>query len=614
MPGPTGLDASLHRLDDVGARVDGAVWQLSHALAGAATPDEVGAAVAEHGAAAAAAVFSNMALVDRASGRVRVLHGANLAPAIATRWSEFDLDAQTPLGDAITLMEPVLLPTREALAARYPGLLDDTQAAGLWATASWPLRRAGGATLGAVGFAWSEPQAFGQRQRLGLSLIAALTAQALDRALLYVEQTEGADRIRLLQQVTSQLATATTTEMICRVIVDEGITMIGDYGGVCVADPDDDEMVMGWFTPGFSEELEGAFSLPLDTPMGLITAYRTDSLVIARTNAESIALSPTNANAHRQHQSQGILGVPAHANGVAVGSIGMGFTRPGAVTEEIVAVSRTLADLMGQALYRASLYERSHNVAHSLQASLLPRLPEVVGFEVAARYAPGGAVGGDGEVVVGGDWYEVIDLGEGRLAIVIGDVMGRGIGAAAVMGQLRALALGYAQLNLLPGRIMELLDTLLTTIAEDQFATCLYGVYDQLAGTLTFASAGHLMPISMAPGSPPLSLVGVTGPPLGTNRRHYVDKVSEIAPASLLAFFTDGLIESRHLGLEEGTAHLRDYFATHRALPLSELADQALVHMAKFRQPDDDTALLVVRVPADRTVAPDAVGTTVSHP
>jgi GAF domain-containing protein len=571
------------------------VWRLAHALAGAATPHDVALAVTGHGAAAGSAAVATMALFDRSTGRLSVSSSADLDPSIASRWSELDLGIDTPLGHAITSAAPVLLPSLESIGSAYPAVHDDAVAAGLGAAASWPLRQAGGAILGAVGLGWREPQPFDPPQRLGLSLIADLTAQALDRATLYAERLEGADRIRLLQQVTSKLATATTTEMIFRVIVDEGITMIGDYGGVCVGDPRDHRRVIGWFTPGFSKELEGEFSLPLDDPMALITAFRTDALVIARTNAEAIALSPTNAAAHREHHSHGILGVPAHANGVAVGAIGMGFTAEGKVTEETVGISRTLADLMGQALYRASLYEQSRTVANSLQVSLLPRVPEVPGFEASARYAPGGAVGGDGEIVVGGDWYEVIDLGTGRLGIVIGDVMGRGIGAAAVMGQLRALALGYAQLDLQPGRILELLDTLLTTLANDQIATCFSAVYDRGSGRLTFASAGHLMPIVMVPGAPPTSLVGATGPPLGTDRRHYVDQTIALPTGSLLAAFTDGLVEVRNLSLEAGISQLSDYLGGHRHLPLPELAERALAHMATFRSPDDDTALLLVR-------------------
>ena len=373
--------------------------------------------------------------------------------------------------------------------------------------------------------------------------------------------------------------------------------MIGDYGGVCVADPDDDNRVLGWFTPGFSPELDDEFSLPIETPMGLITAFREDRLVIARSLEQSIALSPTNSAAHRQHQSQGILGVPAHANGEAVGSIGMGFTSPGAVTDEVVAISSTFADLLGQALYRASLYERSHQVAQSLQASLLPQLPEVDGYELAARYAPGGAVGGDGEVLVGGDWYEVIEHGSGRLSLVIGDVMGRGIEAAAVMGQLRALARGCAHLNLPPGRTMEILDGLLATVAEDKYATCLFGVYDSGAGTFTFASAGHPMPLLIIPDTPPVSLAGPVGPPLGAGLRRYTDQAVEVASSGLLALFTDGLIESRTLDVSDGVRHLADCLAIGRDLPISELADKALGRMATLRAPDDDTALLLVRVP-----------------
>jgi serine phosphatase RsbU (regulator of sigma subunit) len=156
-------------------------WRLATTLSAAATPGEVAAAVAENAASASGAVFSNMAIFDDRGKRVRVVHGDSLALGIAQRWSEFGIDAPTPLCEAILTGYPVLLGSLEAIGTSYPLLLSDTVGAGLQATASLPLRSRDGPAIGAVGFAWPEPQAFTARQISRLTLIAELTAQALER-------------------------------------------------------------------------------------------------------------------------------------------------------------------------------------------------------------------------------------------------------------------------------------------------------------------------------------------------------------------------------------------------------------------------------------------------
>jgi GAF domain-containing protein len=126
-----------------------------------------------------------MAMLEAETNRVRVVHGSVLNPSIAARWAEFHVDDQTPLCDAIRSGLPVLLPSVETLGQRYPNLLADTLAASLSATASLPLHTPNGACLGAIGFGWPRPQAFGPTQVRRLDLIAQMAAQALDRAMLY---------------------------------------------------------------------------------------------------------------------------------------------------------------------------------------------------------------------------------------------------------------------------------------------------------------------------------------------------------------------------------------------------------------------------------------------
>jgi len=166
------------------------IWRLATAMSAATTPLEVATALAEQGAAAAGAALSNMAILDRKQSRVHVVHGSTLAPAVAAKWTEFDLDERTPLCAAIQTGLPVLLGSLSAIGEQYPNLVEDTVAASLVATASLALRIKGDDCLGAAGFAWADPQAFDTAQVQRLDLIAQLAAQALDRALLYERERQ----------------------------------------------------------------------------------------------------------------------------------------------------------------------------------------------------------------------------------------------------------------------------------------------------------------------------------------------------------------------------------------------------------------------------------------
>jgi GAF domain-containing protein len=164
---------------------DDGVWKLAAALSGAMAPLDVAAALAEEGAAAAAASFSNMALLDNLTSRVRLVHHPVMHESIAARWSEFELSEPTPLCEAMLTGRPVLLESIEEVSRAFPNMAADTAAADLSATASLPLSSASGVVLGAAGFGWPDTQEFGADQVRRLDLIANLAAQALERALLY---------------------------------------------------------------------------------------------------------------------------------------------------------------------------------------------------------------------------------------------------------------------------------------------------------------------------------------------------------------------------------------------------------------------------------------------
>lgn len=234
---------------------------------------------------------------------------------------------------------------------------------------------------------------------------------------------------------------------------------------------------------------------------------------------------------------------------------------------------------------------REHRIADELQRSLLPeRTFQPDHLDVATFYRPG--VEG---TQVGGDWYDVIELGAGRAALVIGDVMGRGVRAAAVMGQLRSATRAYARLDLPPADVLELLDGVVSELGANQIVTCVYAIFDPTDRSLVYANAGHLPPLLSVPGEGVRRLASASGPPLGGGPFTLREEQVELPVGALLALYTDGLVERRDRDIDTRLDELGDALAAQGdeidAIPAR------LVEALIPGELDDDVAVLVARVP-----------------
>ncbi|MEV6397052.1 SpoIIE family protein phosphatase [Streptomyces sp. NPDC051907] len=246
-----------------------------------------------------------------------------------------------------------------------------------------------------------------------------------------------------------------------------------------------------------------------------------------------------------------------------------------------------------EAAERLRASERRHReTAVTLQRSLLPQeLEQPDDLRIAATYQPGGT-----DAAVGGDWYDVITLGAGRTALVIGDVMGRGVRAAAVMGQLRTAVRAYARLDLPPHEVLQLLDGLAAEIDASQIATCAYAVHDPNEGRLVYASAGHL-PILVRDEDGTVSRAAEpTGPPLGTGGWIHTSGSIALPPGSSAVLYTDGLIERRGEDIDEGVAALERALSGATGAP-QVVCDRLIRSLGVTAEHDDDVAVLVVQHP-----------------
>jgi anti-sigma regulatory factor (Ser/Thr protein kinase)/PAS domain-containing protein len=236
---------------------------------------------------------------------------------------------------------------------------------------------------------------------------------------------------------------------------------------------------------------------------------------------------------------------------------------------------------------------RQRETAVTLQRSLLPQvLEQPDDLRIAATYQPGGT-----EAAVGGDWYDVITLGGGRTALVIGDVMGRGVRAAAVMGQLRTAVRAYARMDLPPHEVLQLLDGLAAEIDANQIATCVYAIHDPNEGRLVYSSAGHLPILVRDENGTVLRADEPTGPPLGTGGWMHSSGSVPLAPGATAVLYTDGLVERRTEDIDEGITALERALAGATGTP--QVVCDRLVRSAGLQADhDDDVAVLVLQHPA----------------
>jgi serine phosphatase RsbU (regulator of sigma subunit) len=281
------------------------------------------------------------------------------------------------------------------------------------------------------------------------------------------------------------------------------------------------------------------------------------------------------------------MAIPLVAGGGVLGVLALARTQGQPYPTDDVAIVEDVAARAAVAILNAHQYGRERDTALTLQHSLLPqRLPRVSGVSLAWRYLPGTA-----GVHVGGDWYDVLPLEDGVVGLIIGDVMGRGVQAAAVMGQLRATARAHASGHLPPSELLGALGAAVDRLEQAQITTAMFGLLDPEGRTLTIASAGHLPPLLISSeGADYLPLE--PGPPLGAGVADFPELKVDLPQGATLLLFTDGLVESRSRSVDEGLAILRDT-AAGSADP-ETVCNRALAALGGQGQLDDDTAMLAV--------------------
>ncbi|MFD5473674.1 SpoIIE family protein phosphatase [Streptomyces sp. NPDC127105] len=435
-------------------------------------------------------------------------------------------------------------------------------------------------------------------------------------ARLRAEQMAAASRRRLdlLNETGTRIGTTLDMRQTAQELADVALRGLADIATVDLITgvPDDDSAGPGRdLTGGIAVRrfgkapARGSLAAEVLAPLGATLHYPADSpyvqalarrepFVVAEVDERAITASSCHTAAVRQLRELGVhslLMVPLLARGRVLGVTTFYRADPARpFSPDDVTLARDMASRAAVYLDNARLYTREHDTAVTLQRSLLPhRLTPPPGIEVAHRYRPASDVN-----EVGGDWYDVVPMPAGRAALVVGDVMGHGIAAAAAMGQLRSAMRALADLALPPEQLLRRLDAGLANLPDAPLATCTYAVCDPASGCCSITRAGHPPPAVVHPDGTAELLELPAGAPLGVGGIDFVPTELPLAPGSVLALYTDGLVETRCADIDQRLTQLLDVLTAHSGLTLEDLGQSVVDRLAPA--PDDDVALLLARI------------------
>ena len=406
-------------------------------------------------------------------------------------------------------------------------------------------------------------------------------------------------RTARLQQATSMLAEALTVEQVVEVITEVGRTAIGAlHSAVALLDGARLRVVNGDLRNA-PDSAAGELTLESPSVMTRAIATRRPVLVedpddLRRQFDGELEIDPERVAASDERSW---VGLPLLAAGAPLGALRFSFARPRKITEEERVFLEALAGQCSLAVERAGLYEREHTTAETLQRSLLPdQLPTLPGLVLEATYRPVAK-----NMEIGGDWYDAFRLADQRLAVAVGDVMGKGLTAAAGMGRVRNALRALALTDPRPAAVLGGLDRLFAaTEQEEQVTTVAYLVIDPETGDGVLGNAGHLPALVLEAGCAPRFDGVEAGTPLGwaSPRKQHA---FSLRPGSTAVFYSDGLVENRNRGLDAGLEELAAVAARadEELLARPERFLEYLVErMLAGHEQDDDVTVLVMHVPA----------------
>ena len=395
-------------------------------------------------------------------------------------------------------------------------------------------------------------------------------------------------RAAQLQRVTAALTRSRTPSDVADVVVSEGVAALGASGGGLLVPSGDGEHIAVPGAVGYGEELVGALREErLDAPLPAAMTLRTGEAVWIETQQERDLRFPMMRGF--EASTIAMCAVPLFVGDRLLGALRFSFATGKLFDVDERAFVQALAALTAQTLQRTELYEAERRAALELQRALLPQsIVGLDGWEFAAYYNPAGGQ------EAGGDFYDVLPLPDGRLAAIVGDVMGRGVSAAAAMAQIRSTIRAYAVDDPDPISVFRRVDTFFSTLEFDQIVTVLYFLLDPSAGTIAGISAGHLPPLVIDAEGVRVVPVPI-GLPFGVTIDEREMALIELTRGASVLAVTDGLVERRGEDIDEGVSRLVEACRGTASLSASAMIKHVVASAPTDRNHDDDVTVLVLR-------------------
>jgi GAF domain-containing protein/CHASE1-domain containing sensor protein len=562
---------------------------LAEAAATAGTTDQVARTLVERAADLPGAATTHLGILTDDGRALSVVHqGLDPARSGTTGGAGppelHPVDHPWPLFEAFRRGTVVLLGDLDAVAERFPDVVDGMRAADLAAIACLPLVDDDERTFGAVGLSWSTPQRFDPALVDVLTTTADLCASSLARA----RETDRAQaRSSAMAALAAHLSAASSFDEVGAAIVEHATPALGaDFALVGMIEGDRFHLLapsgphLGALAPYIDVDVHGDFPALIAVRRRALVTFSTPTAIPDPTVAADLAALGLCAGACAPLMA---------ADGEVTGVLIVLWAEPPAFDEALRARLTTVADLCAQSAERSRLFDAEHQVRRDLQRSVLAPAPVLAGLDLATRYRPAAAALG-----MGGDWYDTMALEGGRLCVVVGDVGGHGVGAVAEMTQVRTVV------HTLVAGGMALPDVLMRTsevIQRDRlgYATVLVAVIDPEAGSLDYVTAGHPPALVRRPGGTVDTLTGGRHSVLGIELVPRPPGFVPFPAGSTLVAYTDGLVEQRDSDIDTSIGGLADRVRAAGAVDAATLADRLLAERPVTSGPLDDVAVVVVR-------------------
>ena len=539
--------------------------ELTLALSAEITRDGAVQRLLEQAVGGLGADAGAVGLVDSSGTQIELAGSVGYTEAGIGDWQRFSLDADVPMSIAVRSGEPIWTESADELSRSYSDL---AEANILFASLAVIPLAVDERPFGAVALSFGSRHLFAADERTFLITAARQVAQTLDRARLYEVERQGKRRLSFLAGASELLAGSLDPETTLRNLADLAIHEIADWCAIDLVEEDGElrNVATAHVDPDkvrLANDFRTRYPVDPDAPTGVPNVIRTGRPELYREIPDELLVEGAQDEEHlrvmRELGLESGMVVPLRARGRTLGAMTFVASDSGRrFGEEDVELAEDLARRAAMAIDNSMIFRREHEAAVTLQRSLLPQsLPEAAGVEFACSYQP--AAPG---LEVGGDWYDVVVLGEDKATLTIGDIAGRGVQAAAVMGRVSAALRAYVLDEQPPDEALRRVNRVMRESGGPQMATVLHLHLDLAFGTAEYVRAGHPPGLIRLPTGEVRLLGGEGTPPLGTfdeleYRVHRVD----VPPGSLLLLYTDGLIERSDRNFDVELERLRAVFA-----------------------------------------------------